>query len=574
MENNTKKIIMWLLAVCMIFAMVGSIPDSCYGAETKASVNQKIKKLEKEVRSLQKKKGSKKTIQTKKKKISTYKKALTDDVVLDQASVAIGYGKTCRINATMKNKTSSINKIKWTTGDKKIATVTSKGLIKGVGIGSCTITAQASVSGKKATVQVTVGEKGCLSTVSFKRGSERIDIEQGTVTIDFTYNADYNGKFADLEERYYYYEQNYAGYYKSMDEYYADWYDEAFHGKTPEIVKARLLSMNGGTGSARYYLSKEVLRNYSLQKNVVVPLWIGEEQYQVQDQYELNLSNTSGEMELDEFYHRLRKNYETLETVCAARKNVYTEGYSWSKDDDEIEEHTYTVYNDTDYYITNETVDGDEVVAVLFSDDALGLDRISPNFLREGRGEEMQQLLDVAFHIGSKADMILVTCANRLGLINNIQYDALKEAKVRAVSTGYTYYEKSRIPDGTMEISLDLDKDVYVTHMTFRAYSLNGSLVYEGKYDYKYNVDPPKAVLQEVNELMQKHPRIGFTITMPGREESGDYYVYEGLQGFPFFNGYPIPLFRDKELKDMIFLEELKDGMEVYIEEYPSWFGL
>ena len=186
----------------------------------------------------------------------------------------------------------------------------------------------------------------------------------------------------------------------------------------------------------------------------------------------------------------------------------------------------------------------------------------------------MQQFLDVAFHIAGMAQIILGTCANRLGLINNIQYDALKEAKVRAVAGGYTYYEKSRIPDGTMEISLDLDKDVYVTHMTFQVYSLNGSLAYEGKYDYKYNVDPPKAVLQEVNELMQKHPRIGFTITMPDREDSADYYVYEGLQGFPFFNGYPIPLFRDKELKDMIFLNELKDGMEVYIEEYPSWFQL
>ena len=50
--------------------------------------------------------------------------------------------------------------------------------------------------------------------------------------------------------------------------------------------------------------------------------------------------------------------------------------------------------------------------------------------------------------------------------------------------------------------------------------------------------------------------------------------MYEGLKGFHFFNGYPIPPFRDKELKDMIFLEELKDGMEVYIEEYPSFFGL
>ena len=48
--------------------------------------------------------------------------------------------------------------------------------------------------------------------------------------------------------------------------------------------------------------------------------------------------------------------------------------------------------------------------------------------------------------------------------------------------------------------------------------------------------------------------------------------MYEGLKGFPYFNGFPILLFRDKELTDMIFLEELKDGMEVYIEEYPSIF--
>lgn len=50
--------------------------------------------------------------------------------------------------------------------------------------------------------------------------------------------------------------------------------------------------------------------------------------------------------------------------------------------------------------------------------------------------------------------------------------------------------------------------------------------------------------------------------------------MYEGLKGFPYFNGFPILLFRDKELTDMIFLEELKDGMEVYIEEYPNIINL
>ena len=52
-------------------------------------------------------------------------------------------------------------------------------------------------------------------------------------------------------------------------------------------------------------------------------------------------------------------------------------------------------------------------------------------------------------------------------------------------------------------------------------------------------------------------------------------YLYRNNNGDILdYRDWPISLFRDKELKDMIFLEELKDGMEVYIEEYPSFFGL
>lgn len=86
------------------------------------------------------------------------KKAAVKKVTLNvkTASLAVGGKKTLKAKVTPTKNTS--NKIAWSTSNKKIATVTTKGVVKGVKEGKATITAKAADgSGKKATCKVTVG---------------------------------------------------------------------------------------------------------------------------------------------------------------------------------------------------------------------------------------------------------------------------------------------------------------------------------------------------------------------------------------------------------------------------------
>lgn len=86
------------------------------------------------------------------------KKAAVKKVTLSasKATLAVGAKKTLKATVTPKKNTS--NKVVWSTSKKKVATVTSKGVVKGVAEGTATITAKAADgSGKKATCKVTVG---------------------------------------------------------------------------------------------------------------------------------------------------------------------------------------------------------------------------------------------------------------------------------------------------------------------------------------------------------------------------------------------------------------------------------
>lgn len=72
------------------------------------------------------------------------------------ATVAVGAKKTLKAKVTPKKNVCT--KVVWSSSNKKIASVTSKGVVKGVKEGSATITAKAADgSGKKATCKVTVG---------------------------------------------------------------------------------------------------------------------------------------------------------------------------------------------------------------------------------------------------------------------------------------------------------------------------------------------------------------------------------------------------------------------------------
>ncbi len=86
------------------------------------------------------------------------KKAAVKKVTLNAktAALAVGGKKTLKAKVSPTKNVSS--KIAWSTSSKKIATVSSKGVVKGVKEGKATITAKAADgSGKKATCKVTVG---------------------------------------------------------------------------------------------------------------------------------------------------------------------------------------------------------------------------------------------------------------------------------------------------------------------------------------------------------------------------------------------------------------------------------
>ena len=71
-------------------------------------------------------------------------------VKLNKTKASITVGQKLKLKITGTNKTA-----KWSSSNKKIATVTQKGVVKGIRKGTVTITVK-TANGKKATVKVTV----------------------------------------------------------------------------------------------------------------------------------------------------------------------------------------------------------------------------------------------------------------------------------------------------------------------------------------------------------------------------------------------------------------------------------
>lgn len=78
-------------------------------------------------------------------------------VKLNYSSYKLGIGKTITLKATVKSNSASNTKVKWSTSNSKVATVSSVGRVKGKKLGNCTITAKATDgTGKKATCKIRV----------------------------------------------------------------------------------------------------------------------------------------------------------------------------------------------------------------------------------------------------------------------------------------------------------------------------------------------------------------------------------------------------------------------------------
>ncbi len=78
-------------------------------------------------------------------------------ITLNKTSLTLNRGKTFTLKATAGPASANNKAVKWTTSNKAVATVTSKGVVKAVKKGTATITATAKDgSGKKAVCKITV----------------------------------------------------------------------------------------------------------------------------------------------------------------------------------------------------------------------------------------------------------------------------------------------------------------------------------------------------------------------------------------------------------------------------------
>ena len=78
-------------------------------------------------------------------------------ITLNKTSLTLNRGKTFTLKATAGPASANNKAVKWTTSNKAVATVTSKGVVKGIKKGTATITAAATDgSKKKVTCKVTV----------------------------------------------------------------------------------------------------------------------------------------------------------------------------------------------------------------------------------------------------------------------------------------------------------------------------------------------------------------------------------------------------------------------------------
>ncbi len=88
-------------------------------------------------------------------------------ITLNKTTASLAKGKTVTLKATVSPSNAVKKTIKWTSSNSKIATVSSKGVVKGIAKGTATITAKATDgSGKKATCKVTVKNNASRSLIT------------------------------------------------------------------------------------------------------------------------------------------------------------------------------------------------------------------------------------------------------------------------------------------------------------------------------------------------------------------------------------------------------------------------
>lgn len=160
-------------------------PSKASKSVTYKSSNKKIATVSSKGTVIGKKKGTVKITATSKKnkKVkSTIKITVKDlkasSVKLNTTSKTVASGKTTTLKATVKGATGFYNQgVTWKSSNTKVATVSSKGVVKGIAAGQATITATEKGGSKKATCLITVTEP------------VKVNKDAGTVTLKGILNA-------------------------------------------------------------------------------------------------------------------------------------------------------------------------------------------------------------------------------------------------------------------------------------------------------------------------------------------------------------------------------------------------
>lgn len=157
-----------------------------------------------------------KVISTKdKKKTASIKVKVVGGVVkkvtLNKSKLDLKTGDSGKLSAKVKATKKAYKTLKWTTSNKNVATVTSKGVVKGIGKGTAKITAKAlDGSGKKSTCTVSVSEKNGIKSLEVYNPTRSrysrtlkvtLDSPQVLTADDFKVAVKYYSQGSYIEER-------------------------------------------------------------------------------------------------------------------------------------------------------------------------------------------------------------------------------------------------------------------------------------------------------------------------------------------------------------------------------------
>ncbi len=95
-------------------------------------------------------------------------------VTLNKSKVSVYATKTYQLKATVAPSSAYNKKVKWSSSDKKVATVDKNGLVTAVGSGKAVITVKTEDGGKKATCTVTVKKKVQVVDVTLNKTSKSL----------------------------------------------------------------------------------------------------------------------------------------------------------------------------------------------------------------------------------------------------------------------------------------------------------------------------------------------------------------------------------------------------------------